>query len=195
MLRTFKCNFLLSELCSRSSDQLLRFNSSPFLSCPTSAKTFCVSAVNFLDSLFFHSPSPCLVQTCAKAFPGPQPPPHFLSIYSLCTFGCLTFTVQFLCCEKTLTHSTALPGSAPTQPSSHLNPAQLFSAVQVPWVASCLHAVISVWNPAVTLPKKGFSLPLKAQLPHDFPPPPSPPYSHPLPLLVRSTIHPQLSIL
>ena len=192
MLRMFKCNFLLRELCPRSSNQLLRFNSSPFLSCPTSVKTFWVSAVNFLDSFLPFSiplPSSDVCQSMPSLLLT-----SFQSILSALLAVWLSF-YSSLCCENPLTHSTTLPGSAPIQPSSRLNPTPAVFGSQAPWVASRLHAVISAWNPTVTLPKKEFSLSLKAQLPHGFPPPPSPPHSHPLPLLVRSTIHPQYSIL
>ena len=133
MLRMFKCNFLLRELCLRSSNQLLRFNSSPFLSCPTSVKTFWVSAVNFLDSFLPFSiplPSSDVCQSMPSLLLT-----SFQSILSALLAVWLSF-YSSLCCENPLTHSTTLPGSAPIQPSSRLNPTPAVFGSQAPRVAS-----------------------------------------------------------
>lgn len=108
LLRMLKLNFLPSEFCSTSNNQLLRFNSSRSLSYPTSAKAFWISVLNFLDALFFHLPPHWLVlrlspRSVQKSFLGPC---LFLPSLQSILFALLAAWLLYynsLCCEKPLT--------------------------------------------------------------------------------------------
>lgn len=181
MLRMFKCNFLLSELCSRSSNQWLRFNSSPFLSCPTSVKTFWVSAVSFLASFLLFSislPSSDVCQSLSWVLASSSLPFNLFSLHFwLFDFHFIVlFAVRNPWLTPLLSQGQLLCSPHPI-PTQH----QLFSAVRHPGL---LHASMRLFLSGTLLSpyqRKNFLYPWKLSYPTTF---------LPLPLLLTHTHFP-----